>query len=112
LVCFADRGGMQAEPVQPGQHGNIRYFLLRRHAVQRQRLASCVWANGDQVLDGGGLSLVQARARLKVKARVRDQHSPPFEQAHNALAEGIEQGGQFTIGGPAGAMERSTANSE
>jgi hypothetical protein len=43
---------------------------------------------------------------------LRDQQAPPFQNPHNTPAEGVEQSGQFIIGGPAGAVKLSAAITE
>ena len=45
-------------------------------------------------------------------AEIRDQQAPPFQNPHNTPAEGVEQSGQFIIGGPAGAVERGATITE
>jgi hypothetical protein len=76
--------------------------------VQGQGLAPGVGADGDAVGNGGRLQVVEAGAGFKVQMRmlrVCDQQAAPFQHPHDAPAEGVEQLGQFRVGGSPGSVK-------
>jgi hypothetical protein len=62
--------------------------------VQGQGLAAGVRSDGDAILDGRGLQVVKAGARIEVQVRmdrIGDQQAMSFQYPHDAATEGVEQ---------------------
>jgi len=65
-------------------------------------------ADGDAVIDGGGLQVVEAGAGFKVQTavfRVSEQQAAAFEHPHDAAAQGNEQAVKFFKGRTAGSVK-------
>ncbi|MDH3925927.1 MAG: hypothetical protein OET41_15130, partial [Xanthomonadales bacterium] len=66
-------------------------------------------------VDGGGLQVVEAGARLKVQTavfRVGNQQAAAFEHAHDAFTQDVEQSVQFLACRRAGAMKGGSITGE
>ena len=94
-----------AQPIPP-----LGRLPPNHHAVEGERFASRMGTNGDSVLDGSRLNLIQGGTDIEVQRRilrVSNQQAPPFEQPDDAAAERIQKLEQFIGLGSATSRNRS-----
>ena len=104
---------VQRETGYPGERSGTCLAVQRRHAVEGEGFAPRMGTNGNTVLDGSRLNLIQGGSDLELQCgmlRVGDQQAARFEQAGDLAAEVAEQLGQLIGLGSAGTSVARTTS--